>query len=171
MQRRRDGEYRLREYDPATVHRLAVELLTAFAKDPGAAQIADLEEYLPDIKWLAPGDGERDDLVDAIYEACERAITTIPGNAGNVADRLLGIINTLAEHATDDTVRAELPDAINEALEGSSEVKAVTEARELARIMYRILEESPTSIGDYDERLDYDNLPDWIHDTPKAADQ
>jgi hypothetical protein len=28
MQRRRDGEYRLREYDPETVHRLAVDRLT-----------------------------------------------------------------------------------------------------------------------------------------------
>jgi hypothetical protein len=47
MQRRRDGEYGIREYDPATVHRLAVELLQAFAKDPQAAQIAELDVYLP----------------------------------------------------------------------------------------------------------------------------
>lgn len=81
MQRRRDGEYRIREYDPATVHRLAVELLQAFAKDPGAAQIADLEDYLPDVRWLAPSDSERDDLVDAIYDACEKAVITIPAYA------------------------------------------------------------------------------------------
>lgn len=88
MIRRRDGEYRLREFDPATIHRLAVELLTAFAKDPGAAQIADLEDYLPDIKWLAPGDSERDDLVDAIYDACTRAVITIPDYAphGHLTD-------------------------------------------------------------------------------------
>lgn len=88
MIRRRDGEYRLREFDPATIHRLAVELLTAFAKDPGAAQIADLEDYLPDIKWLAPSDSERDDLVDAIYDACEKAVITIPAYAphGHLTD-------------------------------------------------------------------------------------
>lgn len=88
MQRRRDGEYRLREYDPATVHRLAIELLQAFAKDPGAAQIADLEDYLSDVRWLAPSDGERDDLVDAIYDACEHAVITIPSYAphGHLTD-------------------------------------------------------------------------------------
>jgi hypothetical protein len=76
--RRRDGEYRIHEYDPGTVHRLAVELLQAFAKDPNAAQIADLDVYLPDVRWLAPGDSERDDLTDAIYEACARAVIMIP---------------------------------------------------------------------------------------------
>lgn len=76
--RRRDGEYRIHEFDPETVHRLAVELLKAFARDPQAAQIADLDVYLPDIHDLAPSDQERDDLADAIYEACGRAVITIP---------------------------------------------------------------------------------------------
>lgn len=84
MQRRRDGEYRLREYDPDTIHRHAVELLTAFAKDPQAAQIADLDMYLPRISDLARDDRDRDDLIDAIYEACGRAVITIPKDAPEV---------------------------------------------------------------------------------------
>lgn len=76
--RRRDGEYRIHEFDPETVHRLAVELLQAFAKDPQAAQIADLDVYLPDVRWLATTDQERDDLADAIYEVCGRAAIVIP---------------------------------------------------------------------------------------------
>ena len=75
--RRRDGEYRFHEYDPETVRRLAVELLQAFARDPQAAQIADLDVYLPDVRQFAT-DQERDDLADAIYEACGRATVTIP---------------------------------------------------------------------------------------------
>lgn len=137
MIRRRDGEYRIHEYDPETVSRLAVELLQAFAKDPQAAQIADLDTYIPDITWLATGDQERDDLVDAIYEACGTARIVIPSATGNPPDRLVHIVNALAgecqrlaavvaphlgedarkeltEHVT--KVLGELPDAVNEAL-------------------------------------------------------
>lgn len=76
--RRRDGEYRIHEFDPAIVNALAVQLLKEFAKDPGAAQIADLDVYLPAFKSFAETDQERDDLADAIYEACGRAVITIP---------------------------------------------------------------------------------------------
>lgn len=41
-------------------------------------------------------------------------------------------------------------------------LRQLAEARELANLMYGILYAMPTSIGDHDERLDWDNKPGWL---------
>ena len=38
---------------------------------------------------------------------------------------------------------------------------ALTEARDLAKLMIRIMESLPTSLCDYDDSLAYENLPEW----------
>lgn len=38
----------------------------------------------------------------------------------------------------------------------------LTESRDLARLLYGILREQPNDLGDFDERLEFDRLPDWL---------
>lgn len=45
---------------------------------------------------------------------------------------------------------------------------ALKEARDLARIMWNVLQQMPTCTGDFDPRLDYERVPEWIHGAGEA---
>lgn len=64
--------------DGALADRFAAQLLREFAKDPRAHQVTELGGYLPELTALDLPDSEYDKLADAIYQACERAVITIP---------------------------------------------------------------------------------------------
>lgn len=42
------------------------------------------------------------------------------------------------------------------------------EARKLARLMYRIMIQFPTDMGEYDEQLDTERLPPWLTKEPET---
>lgn len=78
-----DGEYRLHEPDPDLAREAAAALLTYLAQDPHA--LAWIAEGCPALKDFNAvyGDDVHDDAHDAVYEACTRAVITIPDEASD----------------------------------------------------------------------------------------
>lgn len=76
-----DGEYRQYEPDPELVREIAVDLLTRMARDAQALSISTLAEDYPAFRDSGLSDSMLDDFRDAVYEACARAVITIPDEA------------------------------------------------------------------------------------------
>ena len=77
--RRLDGLYRTWEPSPELVNRIAVDLLQYQAQTISTTRAAaDLVQDYPELRDYALNDSMLDDLRDAIYQACARAVITIP---------------------------------------------------------------------------------------------
>lgn len=77
--RRLDGLYRTWEPNPELVNRIAVDLLNYQAQTISTTRAAaDLVQDYPELRDYALDDCMLDDLRDAIYQACARAVITIP---------------------------------------------------------------------------------------------
>jgi hypothetical protein len=77
--RRLDGLYRTYEPDPELVNRIAVDLLTRAACSISTTRAAvELLQDYPELAYGGFDDDTLDDLRDAIYQACARAVITIP---------------------------------------------------------------------------------------------
>jgi hypothetical protein len=77
--RRIDGLYRTWEPNPELVNRIAIDLLQYQAQTISTTRAAaDLVQDYPELRDYALDDRMLDDLHDAIYQACARAVITIP---------------------------------------------------------------------------------------------
>lgn len=103
--------------------------------DQGAlAQLAAVEAFTAWLK-VDTENHPADRLLDISYESA-------PVSRGNI-EALLEGVRAMAGIAAD-------------------RYADLSQARELARIMYRALNAQPTDLGDYDERLKFDALPEWL---------
>jgi len=102
---------------------------------PGAlAQLGAAEAFTAWLK-VDTENHPNDRLLDISYESAPVLRSDVEG--------LLAGIRTLAQTAAD-------------------RYADMSQARELARIMYRVLNAQPTDPGDYDKRLEFDALPEWL---------